>query len=276
MDSSRLKTIILVLLLSLNIALLAVVIADRQASITADEELQRTALSVLEENGLQLADGTELSAQQPRVYSVTRSLDDEEKYAGAVLGNPLSVQDSGGIRYYEGSTGMGRFHGTGEFEVYLTSGTYTGSDNGIRTSIAFLKDMGVEVYEPLTVSTNGNSGVIVTTVCAVKDAPVYNCAVTLSFIDESLMAISGYRPFYDVKESESGEAPLDIYTVLLRFLSVIRSEGAVGRELTDVELGYKLVSSLSGESLLTPVWHFVTDTGEYYIDGLTGEQIVAF
>jgi len=264
------------LLLCLNAALLAVVMADRQASVASDEILARTALTVLEENGLQLSGKVDFTAQQPKVYTVTRDLKDEEKYVGAVLGTPLQIQDSGGIRYYEGSTGMGRFHGTGEFEVYLTSGTYTGKDDGIRTSMTFLKDMGVEAYAPLTVSEAGNSGVIVSAVCAVKDAPVYNCAVTLSFIDESLMAISGYRPFGDVKQSDSADPPLDIYTVLLRFLSVIRSEGEVGRELTEVELGYKLVSSLSGESLLTPVWHFVTDTGEYYIDGLTGEQISMF
>ena len=275
MDSSRLKTIILILLICLNAALLTVVIADRQASATADEALEETAVSVLEENGMLLSDAVELSARKPRVYSVTRSVADEEKYVEAVLGEPLTVNDSGGIRYYEGSTGMGRFHGTGEFEVYLTSGTYTDNYDGIRTSFAFLKDMGVQAYEPMTVSAEGNSGVIVTTVCSVNDAPIYNCAVTLSFIDESLMAISGYRPFYDLKESDGGEA-LDIYTVLLRFLSVVRSEGTVGRELNAVELGYKLVSSLSGESRLTPVWHFVTDTGEYYIDGLTGEQITAF
>lgn len=276
MDTAKVKNIILALLVILNIALFSVVVADRQTARAAGAELERTAAAVLEENGLRLSENVDLSAFSPCIYSLTRALDKEEKYAGAVLGEPLSVQDSGGIRYYEGSSGMGRFHGTGEFEIYLTAGKYTAEGDAVRTAAAFLKDMGVEASKGLTFCEAGGSGMSVSTVCAVDGAPIYNCAVDLTFIDESLMAVSGYRPFYNVKVSEGGERPMDVYTVLLRFLSELRAEGTVGRELTEVELGYKLVSSLSGESTLTPVWHFVTDTGAYYIDGLTGERISAF
>ena len=63
-------------------------------------------------------------------------------------------------------------------------------------------------------------------------------------------------------------------TALMRFLELTREKGHICSELRGLELCYAFSASASGEGSLTPTWLVVTDTGEFYINALTGREEV--
>ena len=50
--------------------------------------------------------------------------------------------------------------------------------------------------------------------------------------------------------------------------------GVICSELRGLELCYAFSASASGEGSLTPIWRVVTDTGEFYINAVTGREEV--
>ena len=63
---------------------------------------------------------------------------------------------------------------------------------------------------------------------------------------------------------------------LMRFLGLTREKGHICSELRGLELCYAFSASASGEGSLTPAWLIVTDTGEFYINAITGkEEVIA-
>ena len=65
-------------------------------------------------------------------------------------------------------------------------------------------------------------------------------------------------------------------TALKRVLGLTREKGHICSELRGLELCYAFSASASGEGSLTPTWLIVTDTGEFYINAITGkEEVIA-
>ena len=70
--------------------------------------------------------------------------------------------------------------------------------------------------------------------------------------------------------SRSTEGVMNAAGVLVRFLEIVRSEGFICSTLRTLTPGYLMSVTVSGESTLTPVWHIETDTGDLYLNALTG------
>ena len=71
---------------------------------------------------------------------------------------------------------------------------------------------------------------------------------------------------------DDGTAVLDIPTVVMRFLSILKDSGYVCSEIRDISHCYKMDVAATGDGTLTPLWHFSTDIGDFYINGVTGKQ----
>ena len=81
------------------------------------------------------------------------------------------------------------------------------------------------------------------------------------------------KPFSMSKITESGSVQvIDTATAVMRLLDVLKNSGYVCREITGVSHCYKLDASASGDGTLTPLWHFSTDIGDFYINGVTGKE----
>ena len=65
---------------------------------------------------------------------------------------------------------------------------------------------------------------------------------------------------------------IDVPTVLTRFLSLVLENGHVCSSLDKLELCYNMQANAAGEATLTPVWRIETDTGEFFINAVTGLQ----
>ena len=70
--------------------------------------------------------------------------------------------------------------------------------------------------------------------------------------------------------NESGMDTLDVPTVLMRFLALVLDSGRVCSSLDSLELCYSMTATAAGDGSLVPVWRITTDTGEYYINAVSG------
>jgi hypothetical protein len=180
----------------------------------------------------------------------------------------------GNIYYYKSEKGQASFRGTGEFDFLLEVGEIPMGNDPIGTAKKILRKMGIDSGSNndfvVTEDKNGSDNIILT--CSWNGNYVFDNKVSFVFSDDSLILISGRRVFDSLVSSENGYS-LDAPTILMRFLDLVKVEGRISSVILDLKPGYVMNVSSSSISELTPVWRIETDTGIYYINGLTGEAV---
>ena len=123
MDSSKIKNIIIIILLFLNVTLLSISVFDARKAGAIDKSELKTVENILQKNGISVDDKVVLSKSAPVGCSIVR--DNEQEYSNIrkLLGR-IGVEDMGGnIRYYNGANGQASCRGTGEMDLLLNPGT---------------------------------------------------------------------------------------------------------------------------------------------------------
>lgn len=274
MSSSKIKNIILLVLLCVNAVLLILVASDRARAAADAREALNGAVAVLESRGIAVSADASLRDDALPVRTVTRDLDAEKRSAVRVLGH-VTVQDQGGyILFYNGEKGQAVFRGTGVFEILMNEGEVPTGSDAVATARAFLRRLGLSAVRgsgSAESDVSDGSGTVRLR-CRTGGTEVLGCQVTFTFTNGSLLLVVGTRPLEVSSSAASAQTPLDVPTVLMRFLSIVTEGGRVCSELQDLELCYMQTATVSGTGTLTPVWRVTTDTGEFYINGLTGKQ----
>lgn len=268
MDGSKIKNLIIAILLLVNLFLLAMVLHDRLEETRAQKQALADVSAAYAESGIELYAALNWN-ETLGGCSLSRDLSRESALVKSVIGTS-TVEDLGGnILYYRGAKGEARFRGTGEFEVVLTARAVPVSGSPLDTAKSVLSDMGYRTDASLAVIESESDTTKVTLSCMFRGDTVYNCKVSFLFAPDYLMMIEGRRPLEWSAEGES--AVFSAPTVMMRFLAEIRERGAVCSEVRALELGYSMAASASGEGSLTPYWRIVTDAGQYYVNAMTGK-----
>ena len=269
MDNSKTKNVFILILLALNAFLLGLVLLDRAETAGAHRAAEEAAFRLLDENGITPSVEVRLGEPAPAVYSLTRSMDDEKRLFSSLLGAVRAEDLGGNIRFYASSSGQASARGTGEMDILLTPGDYTLGGDPARSAAMVVKKLGLSSdVSGATVESDGEA-TLVTLPLTWKGCRVYNASVQLTYGDGELVMMSGTRLF-DVGSRQTAEA-MDSLTAVVRFIESVRGGGYVCSELREVRCGYLLSVTVSGESTLTPVWEFVTDTVSVYINAVTGK-----
>ena len=272
MEASKIKNIVIIILVVVNIFLLAIVLADRSEANAAERAMDSEIARVFSDNGITLAEGVKVSGIEPRCFTLTRDMEQEKKMVSALLGR-VKVEDLGGnIYYYSGPNGQASFRGTGEFEMVLEGDSVPAGGDPVRTARKVLRRMGIDSEkEPASQETSEDGNKITVTLNAsCKGDPIYNCQVSFLFQGGYLRLVMGRHPFDNIGSSYQ-EGLLSPATVLMRFLDVVNSGGLVCSRVTAMEQGYVMEVSVPGSGTLCPVWMIETDVGKYYINGITGK-----
>lgn len=273
MDNAKIKNLIILILVIVNVFLLAVMGVDKARNDKLRREAVDGVVSILAARGIEISDSVDLSFARLSVLSVARDLKAEKKAVSAVLGK-VNVSDLGAnILYYQGEHGQAEFRGPGSFDFLMNEGAVPIGSDAEATARAFLKKLGISAMkgeDSAEVSVSDGSGTVVLS-CRSGQTEIINCKVKFTFQSGSLIIISGTRPLDDVSTDVSGNE-LDLPTILMRFMDIISDSGQILSELRDAELCYMQSASVSGTGTMTPVWRLVTDAGEFYINGLTGKQ----
>ena len=262
MKASRLKTIVIVILLLVNAFLLFLLLSRRAEQTQAYERTVEQLCELFARSGVSF--DRALLPENSDVYALSpeRSSTREMAFAKSLLGDDVSAFDSGGgISRYSSSLGSCSLRSGGTVDAVLSRPL----DDAAQFSRELFRSFG---YEEVSFSLNGGSG-SVTGMRRSKNGPIYNAALTLTFTDSTLTGVSGTF-LSDLDEGRRTDG-LDAISALVHFLDYCGVSGVVCTEVSALDSGYLLQSSASAPLRLIPVWRITTDVNNYYVNCKTGE-----
>lgn len=270
MEWSKLKNIILLMLVGVNVILLLLVGSQESRDHRYQEDTLEAAQAVLEKGGIAFGlDKVPEDLSLP-ILTVSRDRDSEVAVASALLGE-VTLQGESEVRpRYAGDGGTAEFSMNGSFSIHLNPGTWTreSGQNDEKASQACLEAIGFTGTLD-SVSRSGSESVL--TYCqSWEGSPLFSCSVTLVWQGDDLVRVEGQRLAGTV-QSSSASTLLSTPTILVRFLAGINEGGYVCSRIDDMTGGYLASNNTTRQVQLTPVWRFVTDTGTYFVNGVTGE-----
>lgn len=269
MESHRVKTIIIVILLIINGFLLVLVGARRSEARRYEQSALEGSIQVLSQNGIEL-DVDAVSDRSGHESGTTqRDLALENQLASAILGQPVEgISRGGGLYIYSSDRGQISFRAGGELSSQLVKDSYWKTSDPENFSAELADRLGIEIRRISYDVLGGNGQIIYQQL--LDGVPVFSCRLILTFEDGYLTDLSGNLLAMGETSAESREL-LSLPTVLMHFLDDVLTSGDVCSSILTVESGYLLTQSFTNTIGLQPVWYISTNTADYYVNGITGD-----
>ena len=267
MEKSKLKNIILAILLITNALLLALMLYQRSESRHYRQQTLLDALDLLSQQGITARAEDFPDKDFPAPQLLKRDTQQELAAFSALLGQDAVHAQRGSVSLYTGSLGSAEVRGDGVFSVELAKGAYPlaeGQDMS-RHGLSVLERMGFAAR--ITAVEED----VLTDVETLNSVPIFSCAVTLRYEGGELRAISGTRLVGVPAAEAQDEPPLSTPTLLVRFRAGVISSGDACTAVLSAAQGYILTSDANRSHRLTPVLRLETDTNLYTLNALTGE-----
>ena len=268
MEWSKIKNIILVILLAVNLILLSVVGLQEYQSAQYDAQTLDSAVTLLASNGIAVATDLPQAADLSILQMENDALDSQQQEAqvSALLGEIGLVDDSaGGTRVlYYGEKGMAELSSDGYFSFTLEAGALPAEEDRWAQGAALLGQLGIQATPAGESSQDGME--LMAYWQSWNGTPVFTCKSVVACQDGSVRSISGQR-LLGHTTPVSTQSLLTLPTVLVRFLNGMSQNGYVCSAITGLALGY---STTVSTNRLTPVWGVDTDAGRYYVNAVTG------
>ncbi len=262
MSWSKLKTIIIFILIFTNLFLLFLVGGQQVASKRYETQTLHQMVDALALNGITLdKDALPRTVELPAL-TMANSEQTEAAAAKLLLTGDIINTNNGGLRVYSSVSGNVSFRSNGDFSasISLSAQEYASPEEH---AIALLETLGIDLW---ILTANGNQ---VTTIQKVNGVPAFNLQLTLTYEAKVLTSMEGKLllslPIIDTEHPPS----ITIPTVLAAMLELV-SSGAVYRSIHQMTAGYLTTSALSEPARLIPVWLVETDVANYYVDATTG------
>ena len=276
MDKVKAKNFIIIVLLIMDAILLALIGADLARSASSSRAALEGAVSVLAENGISVSENLSFDAGPVNVYTTSRDEQLERQHVNALLGESEYVDLGGSIITYYALDGSGEatFRGVGGIQVRLGGWTAGEGFNAENEARQMASELGIEVLTgsgTAQVNVNEEGGGTVVLFCAHEGVLIANCRLVFTFGDGSVV-IEGTRPLDTVTSAVEAD-PLDAPTALMRFLELLRERGQVCSEISSASLAYYFTATAAGDGTLEPVWRIITDTGDFYLNAVTGAAV---
>lgn len=269
MEWTKLKNLIILVLLLVNGFLLVLAGTRWEESVRYDRTALEQTVQVLEKSGIQVDSDAVSPADGLSPTAVERDLDRELQMARALLGKEVQADNRGGGLYlYHEDGGELSIRAGGVLSAVLEGGDRWQAGRLDRHAAGLLEEMGVEAEQTGLAEEGSQTRVRFRQLW--NGAPVFTCEVEFLYADGVLKTISGTLIAAGQGTAETGQA-LTLPTALMRFSEAIVSAGDVCSAVQSMEPGYRgAAQSLAGGMRLTPVWLVTTDTAKYYLDCATG------
>ena len=271
MPVSKIKNIVIAVLLLANLVFLMIVLSDAAADRRAERETRENLISLFDASGIKLTAEDITSDTEAATFSTERSVEAEKRIADRLLGNTESEERGGNVYTYTGERGTAVFRTGAEFSAEITGGALRAGGDPADYAVRLLQEAGVSAAARSVSETP--DGALVRVVCTHDRMEIFNCTIDITFDGELRLSGMSGRVFCAPDAREGDSAVTSAATALMGFLSAVRSGEASCTEVTDVVLGYAMSSTPFGDGELSPVWRIVTDGGDYYVDVGTGELL---
>lgn len=269
MEWPKVKNIIILILVLVNIFLLALVGGQQRQIRRYEQSSLLQAAKVLEQNGIAIEEDTVLQAASSlSPMTSSRDLDREAAIAQGLLGHDVVCTDRrGGLYIYSNPAGSAAFRSSGDVDFTLTNCPLNGSRPADHAA-DLLKAMGLE--GELAETSDDGSTLIFRQLW--DGVPLYSCRLTFSYDGGRLRSISGsLLACSSLLPAEDGSGAMPLSTALVRFMKGILDSGDVCSAITGLRPGYRTTQTFGSSASLTPVWLVSTNVSEYYLNAVTGE-----
>ena len=271
MESSKIKNLVIIVLILLNVFFLIIAMTDFAREKAEKSRVLDRLEMIMAQNGIALDPGVIADDVELASYAVKRDLNSEAAVAELFLGETSMEPQGGKIYKYESDRGTAVFRSGGEFEIELPGG-YESGKTAESTVRDLLEAMDVEYIDLDILEGNDETGV--TAVSSCNKTIVYNCRITFVFDGETLVLVHGRR-FADLEVKSNGGETMTAATALLQFLAFAQEKEYDCTEIIGAETGYLLTISVLGEGTIMPVWKIISDVGNYYVNTTTGGVIIS-
>ena len=258
MEWSRVKTILIALLLVVDAILGATVAAQYVQLRDAERDSLAGAAQLLRDAGLRFDEG--MFSNMPvslSMWTVPRDAAAEERAARALLGAAESEAAGGGITVFEGLKGRVTFRAGGIFEALRSISS---------TPVQSEADAFVEILRALNVPAEKGDAYV--TQRAPDGAPIVNARLQYS-AEDGTEAVTGLWIFAD--EQKETRLRATRAELLLALRAVVPEQA----EITACSAGYVAREERTGMRL-EPIWCVTADQIDYYVSALTLRQVLPF
>lgn len=267
---SKIKNIIILLLVLVNAFLLAQVGLRTWRSQQARRETRERMIAILERNDVAF-----LPAEVPEELGLTGrrvTLSPAGETEAAALMGPVSGQETLGTRTtYLGTLGAVTVSSSGDVEAVFSPNACPAEADRAAQGLELLSALGVQARLVRQDDTTGAS--VFRYVQLWNGVPVPEWSAVLVWGEEGLDRLT-LRRLAGAEELLPAQDTLDAATALTRLLDELnRGEGYVCSQISAIYPGY-LVNG-TGILTLTPAWFIETDTWRFAVDGYTGAVTAA-
>lgn len=270
MEGTKIKNIVIVILLLLNGFLLFLVGGRWIENSHSHESARSSAIQVIRNNGVKLEEDTVPGELSMSSMQVQRDLAGENRLAAGLLGSDVAVEALGGEVYrYTSERGWIQFHSTGEFMAEFEPGVFrvSGEPAWYAEAALAVLDFDGQVLED-TVA-DGTGTILFRQLLG--EVPLLGCQAAVHCRDGDLVSITQGRRLLGQPRQVAGEQPLPIATALMRLYNGLKELGDIYTQIESITPAYTMSVSISGPARLEPVWYVKTDTGSYQMDTHTGQ-----
>ncbi len=270
---SRIKNIIILLLVIVNGFLLALVGLRAWRTEQGERETRERMIEILANNGIEFLP-EEAPGQMPLTAWLVTPETPGEAQAGELVGELRSVESAGGRTTYTGAWGAASFSSDGEVQAAFLPNAWPCDRERIPAVAAeILNALGVSSVRTTDRREEGGA-VTVTMIQLWEGEPVFDRTLTLTWEGGGFTQLSG-RFLLGGGEPAAGSGSITAPTALARFLTALNNGGYVCSQITDMYAGY--LSDGSAAVSLTPAWFIETDVWPRYfaVDGATGAVTAA-
>lgn len=271
MPLSKIKNIVIAVLLAANLFFLAIVVADAMSDRRTERETFDNLSALCEKSGVSLKADVPAPDTEATAYAAKRSVDAEKKLAERLLGETESRESGGNVYSYTGERGTAVFRTGGEFSATIDTNDLHADGDPAKYAVKLLQEAGLTAEAVEMPGAPGETRVLA--VCTRDRVRIWNCAVDIVFDGNSCIREMEGRVYCVGSARASGTKTTSAPTAVVAFISAVRSGEVSCTEVRSVELGYVMTSTPFGETELSPAWRVSADSGEYYIDAGTGELI---
>lgn len=270
MEWSKIKTIILIILVGTNLLLLSFVLRQDIQAYTARRQARQDAITFLQNNGVAVDESIVPQEMELTTQEVQRDRDSEPKLAQALLGSSVEERNMGGevYRYYN-QDGYIQFHGDGTFQGEFVDGLFPCDAQSVRSySVEILQRLN---FQGEIQSVSGDTEIKVVMRQVWDSVPLFDRQVTLTYRGGCLVSMTGGRRLNGTPQESGSRQTMQVPTALFRFYHGLTAMGDVCSRIDSITQGYIGATYSPGPSLLLPVWQITTDTGTYLLNTVTGE-----
>ncbi len=272
MDFSRVKTILIYILLAVNLFLVGNIWLRQHAITVGQNEDQQMLLSFLENTGLKVDKAVLVDGSSP-VFEVPRSVETENRIFTRLFGEVVQ-QSEGSVYTYTGREGYAIVRTRGDFEIHFNEPIpLNENDEALNSILQSLEILETSEFTLVPNPEQADEDILLT--AKAQNLNVWGCHAYFDKENDLLLSVTGRWPFGEALSVESKQCR-NSQSALISLADFMKKRGFSGT-LLSMELGLSLEQGAPSTNRLVPFWKFeLTDGLIFYVNAIDGNVVREF